>query len=159
MGVASPYGAFWGLVTRSMFSGVPLGVLCAALGDVGGLGAFWVAGLRLRGSVARSGRSLGSIGLELGVRCRSGFWACRSGLGCGSIIGNRKTERGRGVRFWAGRSGGAPLGAGIIRRKYHRGRIGRRRSSRRYRCNRRARRQGSRYNCQTAPLVRLHRFC
>lgn len=109
MGVASFCGAFWGLVARPVFSGVPLGVLGAALGDVRTGGGFWVAGAGLRRSGARSGRS----GL--------GFWhpvplwvlGARSGAGAGvpiSATENRTRVR-RSVLGWG--SGGAPLGLGL----------------------------------------------
>lgn len=113
MGIASLYGAFWGLVARLVFYGVPLGVLGAALGDVWTGGGFWVAGAGFRRSGARSGRSLGVAG--------AGVLAPRAALGSGGAFWDwgavpisateNRTRAGRSVLGWG--SGGAPLGLGL----------------------------------------------
>ena len=105
MEVSSFYGAFWGLVARPVFYGVPLGVLGAVLGGVRTGGGFWVAGARFRRSGARSGRSMGAAGA--GVVAPVPLWVlgARSGGWVAVLIlaTENRTRAGRSVlggAFW-----------------------------------------------------------
>lgn len=110
---------------------------------------FWAAFGRAAGS---GSLGLGSVALGrvLGVLWRPLGWGSSTrsalgsgrdvlGLGCGSNIDNRKPDAGLASGSGSVVLGVPPLGAGAgtTRRKSHRGRAGRRRSSRRHRYSRR----------------------